>query len=215
MINDLLDPQSAAPSAALRASLAGRYWIERELGRGGHGHGLLGPGSQAQATIALKVIHPEKVPTLSPQRFRREIELAARLQYPHILGVHDSDEADGHLWFTMPYVKGRSLRERLRLTLHVRHDVVEQPLRATGVEERDDVGMLQAGGELDLFEEALGAEYGGELGSRLRDPSGPRSGGSWVKASAGRTDQLNLGSGSRYGQESARLHRAINRPTPP
>ena len=63
--------------------------------------------------VALKVLHPELAHALGPERFRREVELAARLQHPHILTVFDSGEAAGYLWFTMPYAEGESLRERL------------------------------------------------------------------------------------------------------
>jgi serine/threonine-protein kinase len=63
--------------------------------------------------VALKVLHPELATTLGPERFQREIRLAARLQHPHILSVHDSGEAAGRLWFTMPYVEGESVRDRL------------------------------------------------------------------------------------------------------
>ena len=64
--------------------------------------------------VALKVLHPELAATLGPERFNREIRLAARLQHPHILTVHDSGEAAGQLWYTMPFVRGESLRDRLR-----------------------------------------------------------------------------------------------------
>ena len=64
--------------------------------------------------VALKVLHPALAQTLGPERFLREIETAARLQHPHILTVHDSGEAAGQLWFTMPYVEGETLRDRLR-----------------------------------------------------------------------------------------------------
>nr|MBA3344116.1 protein kinase [Gemmatimonadales bacterium] len=63
--------------------------------------------------VALKVLHPELAASLGPERFQREIRLAARLQHPHILTVHDSGEAAGQLWFTMPFVDGESLRDRL------------------------------------------------------------------------------------------------------
>src|SRR5438128_8454225 len=65
-------------------------------------------------SVALKVLHPELAVTLGPERFQREIKLAARLQHPHILTVHDSGETAGQLWYTMPYVEGESLRDRLR-----------------------------------------------------------------------------------------------------
>ncbi len=64
--------------------------------------------------VALKVLHPELAASLGTERFLREIQLTARLQHPHILPVHDSGEAAGQLWYTMPYVEGESLRDRLR-----------------------------------------------------------------------------------------------------
>ncbi len=63
--------------------------------------------------VALKVLHPEVAVTLGPERFLREIQLTARLQHPHILPIHDSGEAGGQLWYSMPFVAGESLRERL------------------------------------------------------------------------------------------------------
>jgi len=66
------------------------------------------------ARSPLKVLHPELAATLGPERFQREIRIAARLQHPHILAVHDSGEAGGQLWYTMPFVEGESLRDRLR-----------------------------------------------------------------------------------------------------
>src|SRR3954471_12052481 len=64
--------------------------------------------------VALKVLHPELAAALGPERFQREIRFAARLQHPHILSVYDSGDGAGRLWFTMPYVEGESLRDRLR-----------------------------------------------------------------------------------------------------
>ena len=65
--------------------------------------------------VALKVLHPDLAATLGPERFRREIAVAAKLQHPHILSVHDSGEtAAAQLWFTMPFVEGESLRDRIR-----------------------------------------------------------------------------------------------------
>jgi serine/threonine-protein kinase len=63
--------------------------------------------------VALKVLHPELAASLGPDRFLREIKTAAKLNHPHILGLHDSGEADGFLYYVMPYVEGESLRERL------------------------------------------------------------------------------------------------------
>jgi eukaryotic-like serine/threonine-protein kinase len=64
--------------------------------------------------VALKLMHPELAAGLGPRRFLREIQLAARLDHPHILPVYDSGEAAGQLWYVMPSVEGESLRERLR-----------------------------------------------------------------------------------------------------
>ena len=64
--------------------------------------------------VAIKVLRPALAVTMGPDRFRREITTAARLQHPHILSVHDSGETEGLLWYTMPYVRGESLRDRLK-----------------------------------------------------------------------------------------------------
>src|SRR5829696_1230475 len=98
----------------LRAVLADRYRIERELGRGGMATVYLAEDLRHDRSVALKVLHPELAATLGPERFLREIRLTARLDHPHILPVFDSGEAAGLLWYTMPYVEGESLRDRLR-----------------------------------------------------------------------------------------------------
>jgi serine/threonine protein kinase len=100
--------------ANLQAALAGRYMVERELGRGGMATVYLARDVRHDRPVALKVLHGELAATLGPERFEREIKLAARLQHPHILTMLDSGEAAGQLWFTMPYVEGNSLRDRLR-----------------------------------------------------------------------------------------------------
>ena len=99
---------------ALRQGLADRYALERELGRGGMATVYLASDLRHDRPVALKVLHPELAASLGPERFLREIKLAARLQHPHILTVLDSGEAGGRLWFTMPFVEGESLRDRLR-----------------------------------------------------------------------------------------------------
>jgi serine/threonine-protein kinase len=102
------------PLAPLREALQDRYAFERELGRGGMATVYLVQDLRHDRPVALKVLHPELAATLGPERFQREIKLAARLQHPHILTVLDSGEAGGRLWFAMPYVEGESLRDRLR-----------------------------------------------------------------------------------------------------
>jgi serine/threonine-protein kinase len=98
----------------LQTALATSYTLERELGRGGMATVFLAQDLRHDRPVALKVLHPELAHALGPERFQREIKLAARLQHPHILTVHDSGEAAGQLWFTMPFVEGESLRDRLR-----------------------------------------------------------------------------------------------------
>jgi serine/threonine-protein kinase len=102
------------PPSQLAESLRDRYLIERELGRGGMATVYLARDLRHDRRVALKVLHPELARTLGPERFLQEIRLAAGLQHPHLLSVHDSGDADGTLWFTMPYVEGRSLRDRLQ-----------------------------------------------------------------------------------------------------
>jgi len=87
--------------------------IERELGRGGMATVYLAHDVRHDRPVALKVLHPDLAHALGPERFQREIRLAARLQHPHILTVHDSGETAGQLWFTMPFIEGESLRDRL------------------------------------------------------------------------------------------------------
>jgi eukaryotic-like serine/threonine-protein kinase len=100
--------------AQLQAGLGASYTLERELGRGGMATVFLAQDLKHDRPVALKVLHPELAASLGSERFLREIKLAARLQHPHILTVYDSGDADGHLWFTMPYVEGESLRDRIK-----------------------------------------------------------------------------------------------------
>jgi TolB-like protein/Tfp pilus assembly protein PilF len=98
----------------LQASLADRYRIECELGRGGMATVYRASDLKHDRLVALKVLHPELGASLGPDRFEREIKLTARLDHPHILPVLDSGETAGQLWYTMPFVRGESLRDRLR-----------------------------------------------------------------------------------------------------
>jgi serine/threonine-protein kinase len=100
-------------SALFTAALADRYRVERELGRGGMAMVYLAHDLRHDRPVALKVLRPELAASLGPDRFLQEIRIAARLHHPHILPVHDSGEAAGRLWYTMPYVEGESLRQRM------------------------------------------------------------------------------------------------------
>jgi serine/threonine-protein kinase len=98
----------------LALALRDRYLLERELGRGGMATVYLAQDLKHDRPVALKVLHPEIAASLGTERFLREIRLTARLQHPHILPVFDSGAAAGQPWYTMPYVRGESLRDRLR-----------------------------------------------------------------------------------------------------
>ena len=98
----------------LSAALVGRYLIERELGHGGMATVYLARDLKHDRLVAVKVLHPELSATLGTDRFLREIHVTARLDHPHILPVLDSGETSGLLWYTMPYVEGETLRDRLR-----------------------------------------------------------------------------------------------------
>jgi eukaryotic-like serine/threonine-protein kinase len=100
-------------SPALGDLLPDRYRIDRELGRGGMATVYLTHDLKHDRPVALKVLHPHIAAMLGSERFLREIKLAARLQHPHILPVFDSGEAEGRLWYTMPFVAGESLRNLL------------------------------------------------------------------------------------------------------
>ena len=97
----------------LRADVADRYAIERELGRGGMATVYLAQDLKHHRQVAIKVLKPEIAAALGPERFLREIETTARLSHPHILPLHDSGEANGVLYYVMPFVEGESLRCRL------------------------------------------------------------------------------------------------------
>jgi serine/threonine-protein kinase len=97
----------------LKAALADRYRIERELGRGGMATVYLAEDLKHHRPVAVKVLRPELAAAIGPERFLREIKLTARLDHPHILPLHDSGEAGGFLYYVMPYVEGGSLRDRL------------------------------------------------------------------------------------------------------
>ncbi|HEY8165531.1 MAG TPA: serine/threonine-protein kinase, partial [Gemmatimonadaceae bacterium] len=97
----------------LRTALAGRYRIERELGRGGMATVYLAEDLKHHRLVAIKVLDPNLAAELGAARFLREIEIAARLTHPHILPLYDSGESGGFLYYVMPFVEGESLRNRL------------------------------------------------------------------------------------------------------
>ena len=154
---------------SLAEALRDRYVIERELGRGGMATVYLARDIRHKRLVALKVLRPELGAAVGTERFQREIELAAGLQHPHIVTVFDSGEAAGQLWFTMPYVEGESLRDRLhrerqlplndalRITIEVaraldyahRHGVIHRDIKPENI-------LLTADGDTALADLGIG-----------------------------------------------------------
>ena len=102
------------PAQRLREALASRYRIERELGAGGMATVYLAHDLRHDRKVALKVLRPELSAILGADRFLAEIKTTANLQHPHILSLFDSGEADGLVFYVMPYVEGESLRDRIQ-----------------------------------------------------------------------------------------------------
>ena len=154
----------------VREALADRYVIERELGAGGMAIVYLAEDIKHHRKVAVKVLRPELAESVGANRFLREIQVAAGLNHPHILSLHDSGEANGLLYYVMPFVDGESLRTRLqrknqlpveeavRLALQVAdglsfahsHDVVHRDIKpenillANGHASLADFGIAQA-----------------------------------------------------------------------
>src|SRR5690349_9822671 len=97
----------------LQSALADRYRLEREVGAGGMATVYLAQDIRHARPVALKVLRPELAAVIGAERFLAEIQLTANLQHPHILPLFDSGEADGYLFYVMPFVEGETLRDRL------------------------------------------------------------------------------------------------------
>lgn len=116
LLADAASPRAqdeAAALALLRDALAGRYTLEHELGRGGMALVYLARDVRLHREVAVKLLRPEIAATLGAERFLREIETTARMTHPNILPLLDSGEAQGLLYFVMPFVTGETLRDRL------------------------------------------------------------------------------------------------------
>src|SRR5688572_22377794 len=105
MVTDLRDQR--------QASLGDAYRLDRELGGGGMSRVFVAQEGALDRRVVVKVLPPELTGSLSIERFRREIQLAARVHHPHIVPVLLVGQADGLLYYTMPYIEGESLRKRL------------------------------------------------------------------------------------------------------
>src|SRR5881398_807218 len=99
--------------AQLNTSLAGRYAIDREIGRGGMATVYLARDIRHARHVALKVLNPELGAVIGVERFLTEIQVTANLQHPNVLPLYDSGSGNGLLYYVMPYVEGESLRDRL------------------------------------------------------------------------------------------------------
>ena len=128
----------------LRDALRERYTIERELGRGGMATVYLARDLKHDRRVAVKVLRPDLAATLGPDRFLREIRIAAALAHPNILPLLDSGEAGGFLYYVMPYLEGETLRDRL---VHRRQLSVGEAVRilqevADGLGYAHDLGVV-------------------------------------------------------------------------
>ena len=128
----------------LRAALAARYDLGRELGRGGMATVYLADDLKHHREVAIKVLRADLAASLGAERFLKEIEIAARLTHPHILALHDSGEAGGFLYYVMPYIEGGSLRQVLererRLSVDRALEIAEPVADALGYAHR--MGVL-------------------------------------------------------------------------
>ena len=104
---------TGASTGRLSAALSDRYRIERELGEGGMATVYLARDLKHERDVAIKVLKPELAAVIGAERFLSEIHTMARLQHPNILPLLDSGEADGLLYYVMPFVEGETLRDRL------------------------------------------------------------------------------------------------------
>jgi len=128
---------------SLRASLSPAYRIERELGGGGMSRVFLAEELRFGRKVVIKVLPPDVSGAISAERFEREIQLVARLQHPHILPLLTAGEADGSLYYTMPFVQGETLRERIvrekRLSLEDAFRIASEVADALACAHRDGV----------------------------------------------------------------------------
>src|SRR5690348_5339374 len=98
---------------SLKAALVDRYQVEKPIGRGGMATVYLAHDLRHDRPVAIKVMSPELAATIGADRFSREVKIAAKLTHPTVLGVFDSGEAQGLLFYVMPFVEGESLRDKL------------------------------------------------------------------------------------------------------
>jgi serine/threonine protein kinase len=160
----------------LQTGLTGRYTLERELGQGGMAVVYLARDLRHDRKVALKVLRPEISVEIGAERFLREIKMAAGLTHPHILPVYDSGQAEGLLFYVMPNMEGRSLRERLeaekQLPLDEALRITREVATALDYAHRNRVIHRDIKPENILFQEgnALVADFG--IGKALSGSAG-------------------------------------------
>src|SRR4051794_28205127 len=180
-----------SPPDSLRAALAGRYTLERELGAGGMATVYLAQDLRHERKVALKLLREELSASLGKERFLREIKVAAALQHPHILPLYDSGAADNLLYYVMPYVDGPSLRDKLAkegelpigeavrilrdvadaLTEAHRHGVVHRDLKPENVMLRGRHALVMDFGVAKALSEATGRQSLTTVGVALGTPT--------------------------------------------
>src|SRR5262249_939666 len=99
--------------ARLESALGSQYRLERELGGGGMSRVFLAEEVALGRKVVIKVLPPEMTSGVNQDRFRREVQLAARLQHPHIVPLLAAGAAGDLLWYAMPFIEGESLRVKL------------------------------------------------------------------------------------------------------
>src|SRR4051794_3395145 len=180
-----------SPPDSLRAALAGRYTLERELGAGGMATVYLAHDLRHDRKVALKLLRQELSASLGKERFLREIKVAAALQHPHILPLYDSGAAGDLLFYVMPYVDGPSLRDKLvkegelpigeavrilrdvadALTEAHRHGVVHRDLKPENVMLRGRHALVMDFGVAKALSEATGRQSLTTVGVALGTPT--------------------------------------------
>jgi serine/threonine protein kinase/tetratricopeptide (TPR) repeat protein len=150
------------PAAKLEGTRIGPYEVVREVGRGGMATVYLAEDPRHNRSVAVKLLHVDASSLVGSDRFRREIEVLAQLQHPHILPLYDSGESNGRLYYVMPYVSGETLRDRIarvgplplddvrRLTTDVakaldyahRHNIVHRDVKPANILVDDEHAMV-------------------------------------------------------------------------
>src|SRR3954451_17049279 len=173
----------------LQSALADRYRLEREVGAGGMATVYLAQDIRHARRVALKVLRPELAAVIGGERFLADIQITAKLQHPHIQLLFDSGEADGYLFYVMPYVEGETLRDRLtrekqlpvadavRITTEVasaldyahRHGVIHRDIKPENILLHDGEALVADFG-ISLAVSQAGASRMTETGMSLGTP---------------------------------------------